>query len=108
MREESATGSHFKGAKKRYAYYLCPRKGCLHYGKSIPRDRLEDEFEELLSSLKPSPKLFVVLIGSGEGLRRVRRSVPAAGQRRDVFAGLPRGASQATQREVSREPSGAA
>ena len=40
-----------------YAYYLCQTKGCASYGKSIPRDRLEGDFEKLLKSLRPSAVL---------------------------------------------------
>ena len=47
-----------KGAKKRYAYYLCQTKTCESYGKSIPRNRIEGEFEDYLRSLTPMPSLF--------------------------------------------------
>lgn len=47
-----------KGAKKRYAYYLCQTKTCESYGKSIPRDRIEGEFEDYLRSLTPLQSLF--------------------------------------------------
>ncbi len=46
-----------KGNTKRYAYYLCPKKGCESYGKSIKRDVLEGEFEAMLASMTPSPEL---------------------------------------------------
>ena len=47
-----------KGRHKRYPYYLCHNRGCDSYGKSIPRDRLENEFEALLRKLKPTEGLF--------------------------------------------------
>ncbi len=47
-----------KGKYKRYAYYLCQTKGCDSYGKSIPRDKLEGAFGEVVKTLEPSPKLF--------------------------------------------------
>lgn len=47
-----------KGRSERYPYYLCQTKGCASYGKSVRRDVIESEFEELLCSLKPSPELF--------------------------------------------------
>ena len=43
---------------KKHPYYLCHSKGCTSYRKSIRRDVLEDEFEELLHGLRPTEKLF--------------------------------------------------
>ena len=48
------------GRYARYPYYLCPKRGCESYGKSIKRDVIEGEFEDLLHSLKPSEGLFKV------------------------------------------------
>lgn len=48
------------GAHARHPYYLCPKKGCASYGKSIRRDKIEGEFQELLLSLRPSDKLFTI------------------------------------------------
>lgn len=45
---------------QRHPYYLCQRKGCASYGKSIRRDEVEGQFTELLSSLKPTPALLEV------------------------------------------------
>jgi site-specific DNA recombinase len=49
-----------KGSHARYPYYLCPKKGCASYGKSIRRDKIEGEFEQLLQSVTPTEKLFHV------------------------------------------------
>jgi site-specific DNA recombinase len=49
-----------KGEYKRYPYYLCPKKGCESYGKSIRRDLIEGQFEELLHAVKPSAELYSV------------------------------------------------
>lgn len=46
-----------KGEYKRYAYYLCQRKGCEAYGKSIPRDRLETDVGDLIKNLQPRPSM---------------------------------------------------
>ncbi|MCV6621855.1 MAG: recombinase family protein [Cellvibrionaceae bacterium] len=46
-----------KGKYKRYAYYLCQTKGCDSYGKSIPRDKLEGDFAEIVKTMQPSEKL---------------------------------------------------
>ncbi|MBL4750139.1 MAG: hypothetical protein JKX71_06075 [Amylibacter sp.] len=42
--------------KKRYPYYLCQTKACDSYGKSIPRDRLESTFGEIVKTLEPSKR----------------------------------------------------
>jgi len=42
---------------RRYAYYLCQNRKCEHKGKSIRREVLEGEFEELLKKLTPSSDL---------------------------------------------------
>ena len=47
-----------KGKLKKYAYYLCDHKGCVSYRKSIPRDKLEGAFQEVLLSLQPTERLF--------------------------------------------------
>jgi site-specific DNA recombinase len=47
-----------KGRSARHPYYLCHRKGCPEYGKSIRRDVLEGQFEALLNELRPSASLF--------------------------------------------------
>ena len=47
-----------KGKNQKYPYYLCPTKGCASYRKSIKRDALEGEFEELLQRIEPSQGLF--------------------------------------------------
>ena len=38
---------------KTHAYYLCFKKGCVSYRKSIPRDELEGAFETILKTLQP-------------------------------------------------------
>ncbi|PUB90898.1 MAG: recombinase [gamma proteobacterium symbiont of Ctena orbiculata] len=47
-----------KGRHERYPYYLCPKKGCESYRKSIKREILEGEFEALLQKLSPTKGLF--------------------------------------------------
>ncbi len=42
------------GTGKHYPYYLCHHKGCSERGKSIPRDKLEKQFEALLQELTPT------------------------------------------------------
>ena len=52
------------GRSARHAYYLCQRKDCPDYGKSIKRDDLESEFAELLRSMRPSVSLFNLAVGT--------------------------------------------
>ena len=49
-----------KGSKARYPYYLCPKRGCDAYGKSIRRELIEGQFEELLREIRPTPTLFKI------------------------------------------------
>ncbi len=49
-----------KGKSKKYPYYLCHHRGCDSYRKSIPRDEVEGEFDELVKSLRPTESLFGV------------------------------------------------
>ena len=46
---------------KKDPYYLCYNCDCTSYRKSIPRDRVEGEFETLLHDLRPAPKLFDIV-----------------------------------------------
>lgn len=52
------TACFSKGQTKTYPYYLCHKKTCASYKKSIRRADIEDEFEKLLLSIAPSKKLF--------------------------------------------------
>ena len=49
-----------KGADRKHPYYLCPKKGCASYSKSIRRDKIEGEFEALLETIQPSETVFRV------------------------------------------------
>lgn len=42
------------GSGKKHPYYLCFNTECVSRRKSIPKHKIEGEFEELLQSLKPS------------------------------------------------------
>ncbi len=59
--EAPLRSSWSKGEFKHYAYYLCQTKGCPSYGKSIPRDKLEGEFGEIVKTLQPSASLITVV-----------------------------------------------
>ncbi len=43
---------------KKHPYYLCHKKGCESYRKSIRRDKIEGEFVDLLKALQPTRQLF--------------------------------------------------
>ncbi len=47
-----------KGRKAKHPYYMCFKKGCSSYRKSIKREVIEAEFEQFLLSLKPTKELF--------------------------------------------------
>ncbi len=46
---------------KKHPYYSCYNRACESNRKSIPRDRLEAEFETILTQLKPSEGLFEIV-----------------------------------------------
>ena len=43
---------------KKHPYYLCFTKGCESFRKSIPRAKIEGEFETLLAGVRPTRSLF--------------------------------------------------
>lgn len=58
--EKPLTACWSTGKNKKYPYYLCFNKECESYRKSIKRDVLEGEFEELLKTLQPTKGLIKV------------------------------------------------
>ncbi|MEM6899415.1 MAG: recombinase zinc beta ribbon domain-containing protein [Pseudomonadota bacterium] len=54
------TGAWSTGKTKRHAYYRCRTKSCDMYGKSIRRDKIEEEFTDLLKDVRPNGKLIDV------------------------------------------------
>ncbi|MBC7147467.1 MAG: recombinase family protein [Thioclava marina] len=57
---EPMTSCWSKGRSKLYPYYLCDTRGCENQRKSIPRDKVEDGFAEILKSLQPTRQLFAL------------------------------------------------
>lgn len=43
---------------KKHPYYMCFAKGCVSYRKSIPREKIEGEFETIVKSMQPTENLF--------------------------------------------------
>lgn len=76
-----------KGTHSKYPYYLCPKRGCESYGKSIRREKIEGEFEDLLQSLTPTEALFRVAARMFEELWDYRLS-QAKGQAKALVAEL--------------------
>ncbi len=56
--EQPMTACWSKGRSQKYAYYLCRTKGCESRGKSVRKEKLEGEFEDLLMNLRPTQNLF--------------------------------------------------
>ncbi|MCP5246794.1 MAG: recombinase family protein [Burkholderiales bacterium] len=50
------------GRNKRYPYYLCQSRDCTEYGKSVRKEKIEEEFESLLRNLRPSQNLFYLAL----------------------------------------------
>ena len=48
---------------KYHPYYVCQNRKCAHKGKSIRRDVIEGEFEDILKSLSPSRHLITIANG---------------------------------------------
>ncbi len=84
------TSCYSKGRSKHYPYYLCCNRDCeKSYGKSIPRKKLEGEFAELLSSVRPSPTLLKVAAVMFQDIWDQRVTLAkdmAAGIRREIEA----------------------
>lgn len=62
------TACYSKGRNGQHPYYLCFKKDCVSYRKSIRRDVLEGDFAAFLQQLKPSDELFA-------GFRKMLRMV---------------------------------
>ena len=56
--QKPMTAAWSKGKRKKYPYYLCDTRGCKSYRKSIRRERIEGDFEEIVRALQPTRELF--------------------------------------------------
>jgi site-specific DNA recombinase len=54
------TANWSKGRHTHYPYYICRTKGCASTGKSIPRAKVENDFEQVLRCLAPSQDLIAL------------------------------------------------
>ncbi len=76
------TASWSKGRHgDRYPYYLCFKRGCASYGKSIRREALEGEFRAILEELEPSEELIRVAYARFEDLWNHRLATGDAGRK---------------------------
>jgi len=55
------TAAWSKGRSRKYPYYLCDTKACPDYRKSIRKERIEREFEELLTEMVPEREPFLAV-----------------------------------------------
>ena len=72
--EQPMTACWSKGRSQKYAYYLCRAKGCESRGKSVRREKIEGEFEALLTNLRPTQNLFFMAKEMFEELWELRLS----------------------------------
>ncbi|WP_117316093.1 recombinase family protein [Chromatocurvus halotolerans] len=56
--EKPLTACWSKGRKKHYPYYYCVTSGCESRGKSVRKETIEAEFDDLLADAKPTQRLF--------------------------------------------------
>jgi site-specific DNA recombinase len=66
-----------RGRNGSYPYYLCHKRGCESYGKSIKRETLEGEFEKILHGLQPTQGLFTIASKMFEDLWNHRLAMSA-------------------------------
>ncbi len=71
---EPMTACWSKGRTARYPYYYSFTKGCDEFRKSIRKEQVEAEFEELLLELKPSQELFFTAMDRFRDLWNDRQS----------------------------------
>ena len=55
---EPLTACWSTGRSRKYPYYLCDTRSCPEYRKSVRKEKLEGEFEALLTDLTPTQGLF--------------------------------------------------
>jgi DNA invertase Pin-like site-specific DNA recombinase len=69
-----------KGQFAKYPYYLCPKRGCPSYGKSIRREKIEGEFAALLNTLQQRRRCSKLLDGCSRsfGIIRPNNQKPSA------------------------------
>lgn len=73
-----------KGNGGLYPYYLCQTKTCEHYGKSMKRDKVEDDIGDVIKTLQPTKGLIKLAAGmfrfAWEHQRTVAKQAIKSGQ----------------------------
>jgi site-specific DNA recombinase len=59
--EAPLTACWAHGRSGKYAYYHCRTRGCEQYGKSVKKEDMEGEFEQLLKDLTPTPQVITCM-----------------------------------------------
>lgn len=49
------------GRNRKYPYYMCDTRGCTEYRKSVRKERIEGDFEALLTGMVPARDLFLMV-----------------------------------------------
>ncbi|MCK5373946.1 MAG: zinc ribbon domain-containing protein [Alphaproteobacteria bacterium] len=67
------TSAWSKGRNGKYPYYFCHSKDCNDYRKSIRKEKIESEFEALLTDMCPTPELFFIAAETFTDLWNIRK-----------------------------------
>ena len=59
--DEPMTSCWSTGRSRKYPYYMCDTKGCPEYRKSVRKERIEGDFEALLTRMVPERDLFLMI-----------------------------------------------
>ncbi len=81
------TAAWSKGKRKSYPYYLCHNKPCTNYGKSLPRAKVEGQFEDILKEITPEQNLFQMvktMVGQAWEQRALQSKAVAVTLRREI------------------------
>ncbi len=81
------TAAWSKGKRKSYPYYLCQNKPCTDYGKSLPRAKVEGQFEDILKAMTPAENLFQIvkaMVGRAWDQRATQAETKSVALQREV------------------------
>ena len=81
--QKPLTGGWAKGSARHYAYYWCSNSACEVRGKTIPRNKIEAEFADILRDLTPSKTMIDIFrkimrarwVQRGEELQQNRKDL---------------------------------
>lgn len=83
-----------------FAYYYCPKQGCVSRAKTVRRETLESEFESLLQRLQPSEDLFELAYAMFKALwdERLNATEAEVRARKEELAKIERSVEQLLDR----------